>query len=162
VKNITLKRYEVLYPIMVQKQSQKDRETNVEDIAEGLSNKIKNEKSSRNGTLSKLYSSVAQEGSTEKGAVSGLLTSFIGLVVAGVLPFTIIPMLLGFSLGGAVLGKLMPNSTHSVLGGVAVSSFLTFFLFVNIPILGLGLISTLIFTVVATGASVAAYEYSSN
>jgi hypothetical protein len=146
---------------MVQKQRKKDTERKMEDIADGLSNKIGNQKSSRNGKLGQLYSAVTKEGSTEKGAIAGLLTAFIGLLSSGLLPFTILPMLFGFIVGGFLLGNIMPDSVHSVLGGITVSSFLTFFFFVNIPIFGLGLISTVIFTLVATGASVATYEYSS-
>lgn len=144
---------------MVQKQRERQSDSKVEKFADGVSETI-DSSGSKNGTLAKLYKSVSKEGDATEGAIAGVLTSFAGLMAAGLLPLTILPMLMGFTLGGAVLGKVMPDKVHSVLGGVAVSSFLTFFLFVNIPILGLGLISTVLFTVVATGATVGAYEYS--
>lgn len=143
---------------MVQKQRERQSDSKMEKLADGVSETIDAD-SRGGGTLSRLYRAVTKEGVAEEGAIAGVLTSFAGLVVAGILPFTIIPMLVGFTIGGGILGKLMPDSVHSVIGGVAVSSFLTFLLFVNIPILGLGLISTVLFTIVATGATVGAYEY---
>jgi len=143
---------------MVQKQRERQSDSKMEKLADGVSGTIDTD-GSRNGTLSRLYHAVTKEGDTKEGAIAGVLTSFAGLIVAGILPFTIIPMLVGFTLGGGILGQVMPDSVHSVLGGVAVSSFLTFLFFVNVPILGLGLISTVLFTIVATGATVGAYEY---
>lgn len=147
---------------MVQKQRQKDS-TKFEDIAEGVSETVTSDsKSSRGGTLSRLYSAITKEGSAGTGALAGFSTAMLGLIVAGILPTTILPLLAGFALGGAVLGKVIPDDVYSVMGGVGVASFLTFFLFVNIPILGLGLISTIIFTVLATGATTATHQYFSD
>ena len=143
---------------MVQKQREKQTDSKMQKLTDGVSKTI-DTNGSRNSTLSRLYRAVTKEGDKENGAIAGILTALAGLVVAGILPFTIIPMLVGFTLGGGILGKVMPDSVHSVLGGVAVSSFLTFLFFVNIPILGLGLISTVMFTIVATGATVGAYKY---
>lgn len=141
---------------MTQKRKTRDRTTSITDVTDEISSSTGLSDRSMTG---RLIRAIKKEGSVGGGATSGLVTSVLGLVVAGVLPFTILPMLAGFVLGGAVLGKLMPNDVFSVMGGVGIASFMTFLLFVNIPILGLGLISTVLFTLVATGGSVAAYEY---
>lgn len=142
---------------MVQKQKSRDR-----NKTDGLRGSLSDEPSERitgDSTASKLYQAVMSEGNATDGAISGVVTSIFGLVAAGILPFTILPMLVGFSLGGLALSRVVENDIYSVMGGTAVSAFLTFLLFVNIPILGLGLISTAIFTVLATGGTVATYEY---
>ena len=145
---------------MVQKQRQKGSDSSVDELKDGLSDKLSGSSTASDGTLSRLYNAISKEGNTKDGAVAGTVTGILGLVVSGIVPFTILPMLLGFAIGGSILGGLSDINVHSLIGGVAVSSFLTFFLFVNIPILGLGLISTVLFTIVATGATVATYEKS--
>lgn len=146
---------------MVQKQREKDSK-GIDDIRETVSDTVKGSKSSSSGTLGQLYNTVKQEGNAKSAALSGGNVALLGLFAAGVLPTTILPMFLGIALGGAFLGKMIPKDVYSVIGGVAVSSFLTFLLFVNIPIIGLGLISTIIFTLVSTGAATAAHQYVSD
>lgn len=144
---------------MVQKQRDRQTDSKMEKLTDSVSDTV-GTNGGRGGTMSRLYNAVTEEGDKKEGAVAGISTAFAGLMLAGIIPTSIIPMLVGFTIGGGVLGKVMPNNVHSVLGGVAVSSFLTFLLAVNIPIFGLGLISTVLFSIVATGATVGAYEYS--
>lgn len=145
---------------MVQKQRERDS-TSVEDIREGVSEKVSGSKSS-GGTLSSLYDVITEEGSTKSGALAGSTAAILGLIMSGILPTTVVPMLLGIVLGGAAFGKVLPSDVYSVMGGIGVASFLSFLLFVNVPIIGLGIITTVLFTLISTGLATAAHQYVSD
>lgn len=141
---------------MVQKKRQRQRNDTSTDLVDKVGSSSSTRTVSQGSLPKRLYSAVVKEGNPEDGAKAGLAISLAGLVVAGLTPAIFgIPALLGMIGGGAALGKAMPGKTFSVIGGATVATFVTFLLFVGTP---LGIIGTLLFTILATGGSVAAYE----
>lgn len=149
---------------MVQKQKDKE-DSKISDITKGISENVTSSSKTRSVNKSlpmRLKDAIFKEGSVENGVVSGAVTALAGLIIAGIIPTTVLPLLVGFTAGGAVLGKLLPDDVFSVMGGSAVSTFLIIFFSVNVPIFGLGLITTLFLTLISTGAVTAAHQYFSN
>ena len=141
---------------MVQKQKDRDK-----SLSDSVSDKISTGKTSSysksSSTSSRLKNALMNESSAEGSAIAGVTTGMIGLIVAGILPTTIIPMIVGFAIGGGVLSKLIPDDVFSVMTGVGITSFVLLFLTVSLPF-GLGFVVAPLLALVSTGLAVATYE----
>lgn len=150
---------------MVQKQKDK-QDSKVSDVTDGLRNGLGTDSSktlAKNKSMPvRLKDAIFKEGNVQNGVISGSVTSIAGLIFAGLIPTTVLPLLVGFAVGGAALGKVLPNDVFSVMGGTAVAGFFVFLLSVNVPVLGLGLITTLLLTILGTGVATAAHQYASD
>lgn len=141
---------------MVQKQKDRDKSLS-ESVSDKISSSSTSSYSRSSSTSSRLVNALMNESSAKGSAISGFTAGLIGLIVAGILPTTIIPMIAGFALGGGILSKIIPDDVFSVMTGVGITSFILLFLTVSLPF-GLGFIVAPLLALLGTGVAVATYE----
>jgi hypothetical protein len=146
---------------MVQKQ--KDRNKSVTDsISDTMSGSNSASTGSRSSSMSgRLLDAIRSESSTVGILRSGAVTLLAGGILSGILPTFIIPLVIGYAIGGAVLGKIGSDNVFSLIAGVSITSFLVLWLTISLPF-GLGIFAALGLSVLTTGATTAAHQYVSD
>lgn len=146
---------------MVQKQKDKDKSV-TDSISDTVSGSTSVSTGSRSSSMSgRLLDAIRSESSTVGILRSGTVTLLAGAILSGILPTFIIPLMIGYTIGGALLGKLGSDSVFSLMAGASITSFLVLWLTISLPF-GLGLFAALGLGVLTTGATTAAHEYVSD